>query len=645
MKPAILLSSTAALTIAIVWFAMADSPASIPTITGPSAPVEVDRSRSQRAPVAPATAPAGLPARAFELGVTHRYAYDGALTLRLGNRDGAHDEAIEQRLTGRLDMTPVSRDGALTHIEVSLVGPTLKHSALPGDHVVHTELAQPFMISVAESGRVEAVHVRRSWSMQARGLIKGIVGSTQLVRGVAEAARWSTHEEDTTGEYRADYIRASVADALALRKTKRSYRRLATVEGLVPPSNSEKVTVSGTTEITVGDDGWPERWDGTETMSAELGPITVYSVTRTQMERLDRVRSGRVHGLSPWSLDTVAVSGIAPDANTQHDEDRGTVDGASLTELMASVDAAAQLEGVPGDRAMAEAVGRLAASLRLQPDGAAELGQRIRGEAPSAATRAMVGALGAAGTAEAQAELAALATDADVEPAHRVGGTLALGLTDNPTPDSRDALLELARTDVGADNDEGAALRDTATLGLGNMHRQTQAAGGDAAGEDDAGETSLVAELIAMLDAASTVEEKMTCVLALGNTASPEAFPTLDALASQPGRLQDAAVYALRGIPLAQADARLMHVLVEGNPIVRMAALNALGFRQTAGYWPVLSQVMPGASTKVRRAIVDLAGQRAIGEPDARTVLTSAAEGDPDEGLRTAAQAYLSRVM
>ncbi len=644
MKLALSLSGLTLLTATTIWFAMGDAPgveldappASAPSLAEPPA-------QTRTAGPLEATRRVRLPARTFEIGTRHRYDYRSDKSISLG---GEGSPAIDIGLSARLDMTPVAREGELVRVQVELSDARLEHDGVPTDHPLRSQLEAPFMVSMSPAGRVEALHVPRGWSSKTRMLVKALVASVQLVLPADAGPRWVSHEEDSTGEYRATYRAARAGDeGPVVHKSKEHYRRIATVDGLQAPAEGDRYTVDGAAEITLGPDGWPTRWRGREAVDAEVGPIAIAYVEQTRLTLIDR-RHGPVAALSLWDLDTTAVSGQDATADNTHDLDRQLVGEASFGTLLDVLGGAMDREGAEGRVARGEAALRLAASLRLHPENAAAVGDRVRNAEPSPMTEHLVGVLGAAGTAQSQAELVELATGADVDPAHRVGAVASLGTSDNPTHASRAALTELARN---ADGDVDQTLQQTATLGLGNLHRKAQEETGEPVFEgepiaDEAEAPSVVTELAAMLQAAPTDHERAVIIDALGNTASAEAFPVLDPIAAVPGTLQEEAVFALRGIPLGGVDARLWQVMAASAVPTQLAALKAIEFRSTPAQWATLGQMMAGGHRAVRSAIVSFAGRRAAIEEGARALLEAAAQGDADPTVREAATGLLGAV-
>lgn len=301
-------------------------------------------------------------------------------------------------------------------------------------------------------------------------------------------------------------------------------------------------------------------WMGVETMRVNMHALSINSTNRLAITLLGRADGDHVgdnlNANAVWDrLEATALTGLDETAGSRHRLDVQKVAGASHAELLNSLDAAMALERKKRRGVTAQLAVRMAASLRLQPERAEDMAQRIRADEPSELSRILVGVLGDAGTPQAQSALAGLITAPDVHIEHRVDGVVALGTTEHPSAEAQKALLGLVGESEG-----DVELRTTANLALGNMVQQMAREQGGGSESGDA----LVDELIDQLQAASTVEDKTTCLMALGNAGSNRAFAALDPYVTAPGPLQEAAVFALRFLTLPEVDERISLALTRG---------------------------------------------------------------------------------
>ncbi len=585
-----------------------------------------------------------FPRRTFELAKTYHYEYDSKRFIKMApshttgsSRAKTAKQNLVEQLHANIQMTPLIDEVDIVHIRVILKDFALQRPGLADSAPLHRQVSEPFVVSMAHSGLVEAIHMPAEWSSSTRSLIKSIVASMQLVRSNSSRFQWTSQEQDVMGTYVASYdVAMNALGKAEIRKTKGQYLNLTTILGLKPTGNSKDLEVRSQSNIELDEYGWPSRWIGHETMKVNMPNIafdSVYEQTITLLGRTNFDDSG--YGPIWDRLEPTELVGTEELGGARHQLDLNSVAGASLGELLDALDSAMDLEREDRIRAAAHLYVRIAASLRLRPEHADELVRRIRvGDSPEI-MQILAGALSDAGTPQAQKALVDLIMASEANSEQRLVGLVALGMTKNPSTHTLDTALDLSRQRDGDIDDE---LRDTATLALGNIIQQRKRDG------IDDGKT-LVEELVAQLQAADGDDEKTLYLLALGNTGSRYAFAAIDALAATPGPLQETALQSLRFIPLPDVDERLSLALMEGMPPVKMAALSTVEFRATHRYWPLLIDLMQRETEiPLRRAIVTLAGRYQRRHAQAKALLVEAAEADVDAEIRAMARRYISSI-
>lgn len=239
--------------------------------------------------------------------------------------------------------------------------------------------------------------------------------------------------------------------------------------------------------------------------------------------------------------------------------DRARVGDATTASLLEDVDVAIG----QGRRARAVLLQQLAASLRLDPRGAAAVAAELR-RASEDVERAglLLGALGSAGTPASVDALASFVSDESVVDPIRRNAIDHIALSSTAT----DAAIEALEGALDGEHDAAAA------AALGAQARQL---------EDDAPEAAedLVEQLLARYYEATTDDERIFALAALGNAGTPRMLPIVRGLtaAANPA-LSNAAIYALRFVPDPQADSLLGQVLgYGGRPTI--SAIRTIAFR------------------------------------------------------------------
>lgn len=471
-------------------------------------------------------------------------------------------------------------------------------------------LRRPYYFTTTPEGRLIELHFGADLDEVAK-LTLATLASTFQVSTHGHAETWEAVESDGIGDYRARYVRRG-----ALRRERVAYDRVAGGAALAA------TVVETGTDIALRADGWPERIAGTEV--TRIGTNELGVIVRARFAVRHRAIA---RGVEPgWYDDMpgVAADAIATTAS-QEQADRDLVGGASLADLLA------ELARIDDDHARGYQFLRLAALFRLDAD-AARAGARlvVDGALDADAASAVIGALGEAGTPTAQRALGDVLA-APLGEDTRARAAIALGLTEAPTGETLAALATAAATGEGD-------VATTATLAQGNaalrMHDDAPAA---AAQQVDA--------LLARLAAAGSDEERALVIRALGNTGDPRIVPALDPfLTAGSSIVRIAATEALRLVPGAAVDGRILARLGDGDGIVRAAAVFAAGERDLRAFAAGFDRVLRSDSEiEVRRAIVGLAGARLTELPALRALVEYAAAHDADPELRAAAKDFLAQ--
>jgi hypothetical protein len=522
-------------------------------------------------------------------------------------------------LAGRLAISVVgpADGGVLLRLALAEIRPA-GAAGLAGDPA---QLSRAFYAVAAPTGELASFSFPRGQGGGERATLKALAGALQLVVPDPAAGEWRVTEQDMSGEYEAAYS----ASGAAIHKAKERFVRARGPRGLTPIQDPSAYAVASSIDFGLDASGWPRSVAEDETLTVKAGSMRIEAKSKTgaqlvaieQTADLARIAAAEQAALEPEP--EVDAEGFA---TARRRADEGLVDGASFGTLLADF-AAADVK--LRNRTMA----RLAALFRLEPEAAAQAaGSILRGELGKEAAKRLIGALGGAGTAEAQQALSSV-LDADAATSQtRSDAAVALGMTNQPTDASKQALVKAA-----ASPDQ--ALASTATLGLGNLTRHMN--------EQGSGDPSdVVAALIRRLQSAADDTERMLCLDALGNSGDARALSAIDPyLAAAEVSVRTAAVEALRF--MAGVDDKIAAALQDLAASVRRAAAGALAYRAIAPMRALVTLVLqhdPDVGTRL--ALVTALQLRKRQEPDLIELLAWAAEHDPAAEVKSAAKSAVA---
>lgn len=541
--------------------------------------------------------------RALSAGIEHRY----AIAMDHASKPNEGDP-FALAVEGEWTLGVVANgDPAITTIRAQLHEPRVR---LRGVTTPAPKLAVPYTFTIGSDGRLLALQFPKDLDPDSRMVLTALAATSQIADGGAAAA-WSSIETDSLGPYEASYTR----EGSQITKTKVAYRKA--------PGPTEPIAVrvlASKTAIALRADGWAESIEQRESLDVGFDKASVAVAGTTTLRHLGE---RRVVALIPLGLEVVAIDAMSTAARDQ--DDRELLDGATLSDLIYV------LNSVRDDgNASAHTYLRMVALFRLDPDAARAAGEQLLGgKLDPRDAQAVIGALGEAGTPVAQQALSKVVDTQAVSSEQRVAGALSLGLTETPLPSTIETLAAAAKS---PDPDLSA----TATLAQGNAAMRLAAS-------DAAAATRQLDELLARLEHAGDVSDRVTLLRALGNTGDPRILPALElALRSPSDVVRAAAAESLRLIPDGRADALIIATLEDGSPIVRTSAVFAAAHRRLDPTAHALAIHAKGdVDSSVRRAIVELAGQRMNELPSLRPIVVHAAERDADADVREIAKKFL----
>lgn len=571
-----------------------------------------------------------------------RWSYDvqvsRTLTLGAETENTGH---ITLKVAGLLELTVADVEDGLVHLyanmkNVKFGGESAAGGQADPDVVRSLEKAieAPFFVTMELTGRVEAVHFRAGTDEMARGLLKSVVTTGQVVvpKGI-NMTEWETEETDSTGDYRAKYLRDDASKII--HKTKTHYVRLATAGGMVHPGvgagNHQKIVFRGTIES--NNDGWPKVVEETEELALASSP-NMPAVTTRGRARWELVATGENRHLvgafqREWqSLETAELAKIEGVVATERQHDEALTGGEPLAVMLGT------LKGVPGDESgdadRAALLVKAAAALRLAPEDADQVRSEIQGDPDAKGVGTLLGALGGANTAEANQALAELVKDKTLPPEVRADAASHLGQSTAVTKEHVEALWDGVR-------DEDADVHSQSLLALGAA---AQGLGADK--PEDA--KSVVETLMEYFANAETDEQRVLALQALGNTGDKTMMPTIEAAMAWPtDEVRAAAAMALRFVQDPAADVWITAIMIQDeSSMAKKAAIAASIFRP----FPAVAQALETAlkhdpAAEVRHAALQTLAAQLPQAVVVLPVITWTAENDADEELRVAAAQIL----
>jgi HEAT repeat protein len=250
-------------------------------------------------------------------------------------------------------------------------------------------------------------------------------------------------------------------------------------------------------------------------------------------------------------------------------------------------------------------------------------------EAKGPLTQHLLGALGEAGTPEAQAVLIRYLENSANEARERTLAGIALARLESPTEASVAALRRAQKDPLVADQ---------ATFALGSNVKRLAGANQDL-------RKQVLNGLIDELDRAPS-DQKERYLAALGNAAAPEALPKLQQYAtSEVASERKNAANGARQIPGPAAEGLLVGLLADPEETVRAQAVAAIADREPSPQLvDALSVVMRSeTSYLVRSKAVNGASLWLREMPAVAPALRAVAENDSEEGLRLVAARALEK--
>jgi HEAT repeat protein len=576
----------------------------------------------------PLAAPAPQPGSRYTPGAQRSYVVDmqieAALEAGATNAAGSPAAAaMELSIEGQWVETFVAGMAGIARYHVALSDSTVFMSRRPAG-ALRSELEAPFYIELDNAGAVKGLYFERTTSVLARGILKSAVALRQVI--VRPGEQWKTTEQDSTGEYEANYTRAP--DPLEITKRRVRYTRLSTARGLRPVADVGTAEIEDHTRITLNTEDELEQLEAksqTKVRTGEGLPTAVgklvasfvlsgRAVDTTRLEDFER-RRGELD-----RVEMLTKPDVSPSAEAWRESDAQIVGTATLADLVGG------LKKIPVDdrRARAEAMARLRSDFRLRPKDAERAALLVETTAV-ADGKTITAALGGVGSPEAERSLIAIVDNGRVPLPVRLNASTAILLLKQPTP----AVVSSLRRQMDDSNEH---IRGASSLALGSvLQRLTD----EHAGERERG----LGALIASFRNATNAVERVIALRSLGNSGDARVVALAqEAYSDEHPELRVAAVHAVRFVPGDQAEALITKAMLnDPEAHVRIQAIEtATAHRFVPTYFQVYDAILAADRFPlVRRAVVQSLSKSSAA-PQAIALLHRA-ETDPSEDVRVIA--------
>jgi HEAT repeat protein len=559
-----------------------------------------------------------------------RYSYDFSVSISMEMPQDPAAPSVEHddmALSGLLHTTVVTRNGERVVLAYEISGARMQDgSASSAEEAValQRDVEKPFYVELDERRAVTAVSFDAGLSVNAQTLLRNLVATLRVPGGAQSSPSWTEREMDTNGECNVRYA----CTAGACSKEKLGYIRLTSGRGLVTPGPRSPRVQHSRFDYTADKHARLLRMSGKEIGVVDLlGTPLRAELKLTAALKAISMEAGAIAavpaGLNRMELATTAGA-FAGSGKAELPEDLKGATAASLVEAYLKLD--------PADRdGRGKAVARLSSLLQHDTQAIAEATRLIKEGGPAA--RLLAETLGGANSTEGQAALANVMGDSRVATDVRAAAMRSALLIEQPNP----TLIDALRTEMkGADPE----LRNRARVAFGAGANRLHESQPDVA-------RGMTNELLKDFNSASSSEERIAALRALGNTGSDAAASTLTQAASDPDpSVREAAMRALRFIKDPSAGRVISRALAfDPSFEVRRAALFAAEFQPTASVEPAVAKLArTDADNALRGEAIRVLGKMSD-DPDALQTLTDLSTHEPDLELRALAASLLNQAL
>ncbi len=509
-------------------------------------------------------------------------------------------------------------------------------------------LGQGVLIRKADDGRIAQMTFAAGVDQFAREFVYGMLMKTQLV--VGNPPRWETHEQDSSGDYIADYECAGCTAGqkeLTITKEVRSYEKLKSLgKGL---ARAAKVRGEPSGKLTAKLDATKGRLtvlEGTETLrlvnaaTAEPMAENTQSLTyewinesdldATKQTTLKSFVDGTFHDQSDYKTLVEASERQAMDRIYRAD-----LGESSFDDIKAALLDLAQSESADKTKLRREAYAKAKAFVYLNPDNLGSVKDELTElAATTEAFQIWTKALSAVGSPEAQRVIADVLLARVNEKPVFTELIPSLGLVDEPTVHSEETLKQLANVGTRTEQKSMAQL----ALGIMGFHLKD----GDQASQGRF--LAMLEDAKKELDQANDSEDKRFQLALLGNAGAKVALPAIKPfLAHSDANLQKEALLAMRLIDDPEVIGIFRNEALAGNELSE-TAVEALGYQPASvARLAIEADILAANSpTKLKNMVLGNVFQEARALPkEVRQLITRAANQEQDTEVQRYARELL----
>lgn len=482
-------------------------------------------------------------------------------------------------------------------------------------------LETPLSILFNQRGQIEGVGFQQRPPSATESMLRTLVASLQFAAPEkAGATRWETEEPDSNGRCVVEY--ANVGPDRYTKKKLRCPFILANQEGGLsqPPIIRAQATVERKHGMPIG------ALQSEEVLVVPLGTGDMTCTARLTLTQA--APSGDRHeftGYQAWRVvplyGDLVQSKENPDSVKKWKEE--LIAGYTYEMLTQQIRSAVE---AGDDTARMKSFERLKALHDLHPESVAAASAALRAPMDTAASEAIVAALGGSESPQAQDALNALARDESYPSEVRSHALAHMGLHDRPDAETIETLSQMAA-------EEPSELQTQAALALGGAARR--------GGNDEpskAASNAATEQLSRGLASATSGNAKALYLAALGNAGARQSLAALEARLSDPDpRIRQTATFSLRFIEGDDVDRLLGSVLVGDEAVeVRGAAIQAMEYRPLSHILAqaCLTTMQREPEAMIRMGVVRWLVRELPNAPSSALQALELAKKDADEEIR-----------